>query len=204
MEKGSFFESVEKITMPIRVLILFGTVVLIGGLFVWFVYIPKGEDITKAKETIASLQRKLDQAKVRAQHLKKFEEELMLVDGQFQEALKLLPNEKEIPQLLRTITQLGSDSELQFRLFRPQREHQRDFFIEIPVSIEVSGTYHNVAVFFDRVGRMERIVNILNVSMKPIQDRSTTLVTNCDAVTYSFKGPTDANQKNQKKQKKKK
>jgi type IV pilus assembly protein PilO len=178
--------------MPIRILILVGTVVLIGGLFIWFIYIPKSEEITKAKEGIASLQRKLDQAKVRARHLEKFEAELALVDGQFQEALRLLPNEKEIPQLLRTITQLGSDSQLEFRLFRPQREQTKDFFIVIPVSIEVSGSYHNVAVFFDRVGRMERIVNILNVSMKPVQDLSTTLVTNCDAVTYSFKGPSDA------------
>ncbi|MBW1911633.1 MAG: type 4a pilus biogenesis protein PilO [Deltaproteobacteria bacterium] len=192
MEKGSFFESVGKIKMPIRILILVGTVVLIGGLFIWFVYIPKSEEITKVKQGIASLQRKLDHAKIRAKHLKKFEEELALVDGQFQEALRLLPNEKEIPQLLRTITQLGSDSQLEFRLFRPQREQTKDFFIVIPVSIEVSGSYHNVAVFFDRVGRMERIVNILNVSMKPVSSRSTTLITNCDAVTYSFKGPSDA------------
>ncbi len=64
--------------------------------------------------------------------------------------------------------------------------------MEIPVSIEVSGTYHNVAIFFDKVGQMERIVNILNVSMTPQKDRSTTLTTKCDAVTYRFKGDTDA------------
>lgn len=64
--------------------------------------------------------------------------------------------------------------------------------MEIPVSIEVSGTYHNVAVFFDKVGQMERIVNILNVSMTPQKERSTTLTTRCDAVTYRFKGETDA------------
>lgn len=63
--------------------------------------------------------------------------------------------------------------------------------MEIPVSIEVSGTYHDVALFFDRVGRMERIVNILNVSMKPKQERATTLTTTCDAVTFRFKGTTD-------------
>ena len=177
--------------MPVRIVILFGTVLLVGGLFVWLVYIPINDNITKGRAAIATLQTKLDRAKVRARGLKKFEAELAEVDAQFQEALNLLPNEKEIPQLLKTITQLGSDSQLEFRLFRPQKEHARDFFIEIPVSIEVSGTYHNVAVFFDRVGRMERIVNILNVAMKPVQDRSTTLITNCDAVTYSFKGPSD-------------
>ena len=64
--------------------------------------------------------------------------------------------------------------------------------MEIPVSIEVSGPYHNVAVFFDKVGQMERIINILNVSMTPQKERSTTLTTRCDAVTYRFKGETDA------------
>jgi type IV pilus assembly protein PilO len=58
----------------------------------------------------------------------------------------------------------------------------------VPISLEVRGTYHNVAVFFDKVGHMERIMNIRNVSMKPVSERSTTLVTTCDAITYRFKG----------------
>ncbi|MEE9610799.1 MAG: type 4a pilus biogenesis protein PilO, partial [Desulfatiglandales bacterium] len=120
------------------------------------------------------------------------------------QALRLLPNKKEIPRLLRSVTQLGSDSQLEFRLFSPQKERAQDFIMEIPVSIEVSGTYHNVAAFFDRVGRMERIVNILNVSMKPVKARSTTLITQCDAVTYRFKGGSDVGATRKKKKKTKK
>ena len=157
-----------------------------------FVYLPKSEEIAQTREEIAKLQQKLNQAIVRAKALKKFEAEYAEVDAQFQEALKLLPNTKEIPSLLKSITQLGTDSHLEFLLFSPQRERPQDFFMEIPVSIEVSGTYHNVAVFFDKVGQMERIVNILNVSMTPQKERSTTLTTRCDAVTYRFKGETDA------------
>jgi len=100
---------------------------------------------------------------------------------------------------LKGITQLGTDSQLEFRLFSPQKETPKDFYLEIPVSIEVSGSYHNVAMFFEKVGQMERIVNILNVSMTPLKDRSTTLNTKCDAVTYRFKGETDATQKDAKK-----
>jgi type IV pilus assembly protein PilO len=96
------------------------------------------------------------------------------VESQFAEALNLLPNTKEIPALLKTITQLGTDSQLEFVLFSPQRERPKDFYMEIPVSIQVSGSYHNVAVFFDKVGRMDRIINILNVDMKPEKERSTT------------------------------
>lgn len=192
MKTGALFEKIEKISMPIRIAIFLGTIVLLAGLFIWFFYLPKSEEIAQTRAEIATLQQKLNQAIVRAKALKKFEEEYAEVDAQFQEALKLLPNTKEIPSLLKSITQLGTDSQLEFLLFSPQRERPQDFFVEIPVSIEVSGTYHNVAVFFDKVGQMERIVNILNVTMTPQKDRSTTLTTRCDAVTYRFKGETDA------------
>ena len=192
MKTGALFEKVEKIKMPIRVSIFVGTIVLLAGLFISLIYLPKSQEIGQTREEIAKLQQKLNQAIVRAKALKKFEAEYAEVDAQFQEALKLLPNTKEIPSLLKAITQLGTDSQLEFLLFSPQRERPQDFFMEIPVSIEVSGTYHNVAVFFDKVGQMERIVNILNVSMTPQKDRSTILTTRCDAVTYRFKGETDA------------
>lgn len=191
MEKGSFIEKVEKIKMPFRIAILVGTIVVLAGLFIWFVYLPKTEEIKQVREQIVKLEAKLNQAKVRARALKKFEAEYAEVDAQFTEALKLLPNTKEIPTLLKAITQLGTDSQLEFVLFSPQRERPKDFYMEIPVSIEVSGSYHNVAVFFDKVGRMERIINILNVSMTPVRERSTTLTTKCDAVTYRFKGEAD-------------
>ena len=192
MKTGALFEKVEKIKMPIRIVIFLGTIVLLAGLFVWLVYLPYDEDITNSREAIAKLQTEINKAKARAANLKRFEGEYSEVDAQFQEALKLLPNTKEIPSLLKSITQLGTDSQLEFLLFSPQRERAQDFFMEIPVSIEVSGTYHNVAIFFDKVGQMERIVNILNVSMTPQKDRSTILTTRCDAVTYRFKGETDA------------
>jgi len=192
MNTGALFGKVEKIKMPIRIAIFLGTLVLLAGLFVYFVYLPKTEEIATTREEIAKLQQKLNQAVVRARALKKFEVEYAEVDAQFQEALRLLPNTKEIPSLLKSITQLGTDSNLEFLLFSPQRERGQDFFMEIPVSIEVSGTYNNVAIFFDKVGQMERIVNILNVSMTPQKERSTIVTARFDAVTYRFKGETDA------------
>ena len=201
MAEVSFFEKVEKIKMVHRVLILFGTIVLLGGLFIWFVYIPKTGQIASDKKEIEDLELKINQARIRAKSLGKFKAEMAKVDDQFKQALRLLPNQREIPSLLRSVTQLGSDSNLEFRLFSPKKERPRDFFIEIPVSVQVSGGYHDVAVFFDKVGRMERIINIIDVTMKPVKPRSTRLLTSCEAVTYRFKGSPDAKPK--KKQKKK-
>jgi type IV pilus assembly protein PilO len=192
MKTGALFEKVEKIKMPIRIAIFAGTIVILVAAFWYFIYDPYSTEIAQTEEKIAKLQTEINKAKARAANLRRFEAEYAEVDAQFQEALKLLPNTKEIPSLLKSITQLGTDSQLEFLLFSPQRERAQDFFMEIPVSIEVSGTYHNVAIFFDKVGQMERIVNILNVSMAPQKERSTTLTTRFDAVTYRFKGETDA------------
>jgi type IV pilus assembly protein PilO len=197
-EAGAFLERVEKIRMPVRIAIFAGTIVILVAVFVWFFYLPKTDEINKVNQRISQLQTKLNRAIVRARALKKFEVEYAEVNAQFQEALNLLPNTKEIPALLKSITQLGTDSQLEFRLFSPQRERARDFYMEIPVAIEVSGTYHDVAVFFDRVGRMERIINILNVSMQPVSERSTVLKTTCDAVTYRFKGDSNASKQGKK------
>ena len=184
----SLIEKVEKIKMLYRILILVGTFLLLASVFVFLVYLPKAEKISQAKKEIVGLQKQISKARITIKDLAKLEKEEALVDAQFKEALRLLPDKREIPNLLRSVTQLGSQSNLKFRLFRPMNERPRDFFIEIPVSVEVSGKYHNVAMFFDRVGRMKRIINILNVTMVPEKPLSTKLKTTCEAITFRFKG----------------
>ncbi|MDY6973625.1 MAG: type 4a pilus biogenesis protein PilO [Thermodesulfobacteriota bacterium] len=190
VEVALLVEKIEKIKMIYRVLILAGTLAVLGGIFISLVYIPKMEQIEKVSKEINGLRLKINQAKIKTRDLAKFEAEEAEVDAQFQMALELLPKEREIPSLLRNITQLGIDSNLEFHLFSPKKEIPRDFYIEIPVSIQVTGRYHDVAIFFDKVGRMKRIVNILGVSMRPAGGDSAELNTQCTAVTYRFKEKT--------------
>ena len=199
MAEGSFFEKIEKIKMPIRVLILVGTLVLLGGAFYFLVYQPKTDEIRRATDEVSDLKIRVMKAKRDSSRLPEVKAREVKVNAQFKQALKLLPNEKEVQSLLRNITKLGADSNLEFRLFSPRKESPEHFYFRLPVSIEVSGNYHDVATFFDKVGQMERIVNILNVSMKPRKARSTMLITKCEAVTYRFKGSPDVKAKKKKK-----
>jgi type IV pilus assembly protein PilO len=203
--KDSFFEKVEKIKMPIRILILVGTIVVLAGAFIWLYYIPRTADIADVENKNRKLAKELAEVKKRAKNLEEFERKFERVNLQLEEALKILPDSKEIPSLLTNITRLGRESGLEFMLFNPQAERSQGFYIEIPVSIRVSGTYHRVAQFFDKVGRMDRIVNILNVSMKPEEALSTQLITSCEAVTFQFKPEeeVEAEEKDNKKAKKK-
>lgn len=204
MPEGTFFEKIERIKKSYRILVFLLTIFVLAALFVYFVYLPKTGEISNITDDISHLKQRLVVAKKRAKNLAKFEEEQARVDARFREALKLLPNEREIPSLLGTVSQLGRESDLEFQLFSPQKENSQDFYIEIPVAIEVNGNYHNVATFFSKVGRMERIVNILDVSMKPEKELSTDLKTRCTAVTYRFKSKADEEKEKSKKKKKKK
>jgi type IV pilus assembly protein PilO len=191
MLPSALVETVERLKMPHRIAILAGTILLLAGAFIYFIYMPKTEEIERLTQDVQRLNNSIAQARIKAKSLAKFEEEYKTVSEQFQEALKLLPNEREIPALLRSITQQGADSKLEFVLFSPQKERAKDFYMEIPFSLEVNGQYHDVAVFFDKIGKMERIVNITEITMKPVAELSTNLNTKCEAVTYRFKGQVD-------------
>jgi type IV pilus assembly protein PilO len=119
---------------------------------------------------------------------------------QFKTAMRALPEKEEIPSLLTSISRSGQDVGLEFLSFEPKSEVRKEFYAEIPVAMQVKGGYHDLAIFFDKVARLSRIVNIKNIEMGRAKD-STDLNTKCTAVTYKFVEP--APPKNKKKKKKK-
>ena len=97
----------------------------------------------------------------------------------------------------------GQDVGLEFLEFTPKSEVRKEFYAEIPVSIKVNGGFHDLAIFFDKVARLSRIVNIKNIDMGPGKD-SQELNTSCTAVTYKFVEPAPKKPSKKKKKKKKK
>ena len=180
-------EKVEKISRTKRIGIFVLTILILAGCFFYLVYMPKKEDARQLQEAVENLERRLKVAKIRAQKIDEFRAEFEQTEKQLKNAMRLLPDKKEIPSLLKSITQLGIDSNLDFVLFMPGSEKPRDFYVEIPVAIEVKGEYREVARFFDKVRQMERVVNIENISMKPEKELSNRLIARCNAVTYRFK-----------------
>jgi len=98
-------------------------------------------------------------------NLPKFRKENEELKIKFKELLKLLPNTKEIPSLLTNISNLAQDCGLEILLFKPQKEIPRGFYADIPVEMQVNGDYHNIGHFFDKVSKLERIVNIADISI---------------------------------------
>ena len=157
----------------------------------WLVYLPKIGELSRVEREITGFEQKISRTLSNVKDLARYEEELAQLDARFRKVLKLLPDQEEIPSLLRSITHLERGSNIEFLLFQPKEERIRGFFIEIPVSIEVKGNYHDVALFFDQVARMDQIVNISDVSIRPVSEHSTKLITRCEAVTFRFRENSD-------------
>ncbi|RLC31997.1 MAG: hypothetical protein DRH37_01710 [Deltaproteobacteria bacterium] len=186
METADLIEKIEKIKLIYRILILVGTLMLLVGLFVWLVYVPKTEEIAVISKKNMALTRQINEAKQKTKNLSKFEADVAQVEAQYKEALTLLPKKEEIPSLLRNITELGMACNLEFTSFSPSKGPAQGMYTEIPVSIQIKGRYHDVLLFFDKISKMKRIVNIRNVTMSPTGE-DTMLNVSCQAVTYKFK-----------------
>ena len=197
-------DACEKMKKGHRLLIFVGTFLLLGGGFFYFVWMPMTSEIQHTEKEVTDLKDKIRMAKIQARQLAKFKETETRLDKELLKAVKLLPHRREIPTLLAEVSELGIKSNLQFRLFSPEKEDLKEFYVEIPVSIEVSGRYRDVALFFDRVKNMGRIVNIVNISITPQKELSTNLITRCKAITYRFKTEADIEKENREKAKKKK
>jgi len=163
--------------------------VIIPVAIFYFVFFQPNAEKTKGLESkIATVQKQLREVKAKAANLARFEKELEIAQANFFEKAALLPNEKEIPQLLKDISSLGRTAGLDFLTFKPLADIPRDFYSEIPITINVRGPYHNMGFFFDQVSKLERIVTVSNVKMGSPKKEAGEMVlkSDCRLVTYRF------------------
>jgi type IV pilus assembly protein PilO len=156
--------------------------------FYFAYYQPKEQQTQQLLGRKSTLEQELNEVKLRAADLAKFEQELAAAEELYQQAAILLPKDKEIPQLLRDISALGRSANLDFLTFTPLADIPKDFYAEIPVTIDVRGPYHNVGYFFDQVSKLERIVSVSNVKMSAPKKEGAEMFLNsdCRLVTYRF------------------
>lgn len=161
---------------------------LVFGLYGYLFYQPARQELIQAEQKERDLQRKVSEVRAIVSNLAAFEKELAELEQRLKMALRQLPDSKELPVLLTDITSLGKDAGLEFRLFKPKPEVAREFYAEVPIEIEFSGTYHDIARFFDKVSRLPRIVNVSRMAMSPssADALATVLSVRGEATTFRF------------------
>ena len=182
------FDKVFKLPTKQKALLLVLILAAVAAAFIFGLIRPKYEEYKGLQAKLSTLGNQIQENKKVADNLPRLKKEYEQLKIQLDAALTELPNEKEIPTLLTSITNLGKGVGLDFLLFKPKPEQPKDFYSEVPVDIVVAGSFINVANFFSAVGNLPRIVNISNVSVSDIKnvgDR-TLLKVNCLATTFRF------------------
>ncbi len=163
-------------------------IVLEGAGFFFGLYQPKLNELKVLQEKLETLRTEIRDTRKIADNLPKFKADYAKLQQELESALTELPNQKEIPTLLTSITSAGKGAGLDFLIFRPKPEQSKDFYAEVPVDIAVNGPFHSVASFFVSVGALPRIVNMNNVNISDIKNDKgrTTIKVTCLATTFRF------------------
>jgi type IV pilus assembly protein PilO len=146
--------------------ILAGLVVFLLVIGYFYVYLPGDDQVTKLAEEITGVRGDRDRKKALSVNLPKLQKELQEWDAKLRAAVAQLPDRKEIPDLLSSLSTKAREAGLEILLFRPRAENFQEFYAEIPVDIVVRGGFFNAVTFFDEVGKLNRLVNIDNIDLK--------------------------------------
>ena len=164
---------------------------LICGAFYWFSYAEALEQEKTKEAALAVLQKEIRALEATANRLPEFQREVQALEARLETLKRILPPQKEMPDLMRRVQYLAAQSSLAIAKFNPAPTAQRDFYVEVPVNLDVVGTYHNLGAFFDRISRMSRLVNIGNVKIKAQSKQviNNTIAVSVVATTYVYQEP---------------
>ena len=161
--------------------VLFFLILVAGAFFDWR---DQFEALDKAQDEEVKLREAYASKKAKAVNLDLYVQQLKEIEQSFGALLKQLPNKSEMDALLTDINQAGLGRGLQFELFRPAtQERMADFYAELPISVRITGNYHDMGAFASDVAQLPRIVTLNDVGI--VNDKGT-LTMEATAKTYRY------------------
>lgn len=178
---------VSKIPVAQRLAILaISALALVAGTYFLSIS-PLEEQIARTNKQINQLDASLVQKKAIARDLTRYRVEVERLKQRLNEALTLLPNEAEIPELLQKLASLVEQSDCTMENFEPMSEISAGFYARIPVKMAVTGNFHAIAVFFDKVSKLSRIVNVSDIVLEDPQPVNKRVVLKAEFLATTFK-----------------
>ena len=187
---GSLPASVKAVLLGMLFLVL----LVLGYYFLWS---PALDSLDAAKEKEQALRKVFLEKKAQAINLDEYKKQMVEIERTFGALLKQLPDKAQMDGLLTDINQAGLARGLEFELFKPGQETQADFYAEMPISIRVLGTYHDLGAFATDISKLSRIVTLNDISVstmnkeasketKPVAVKDAVLVMEATARTYRY------------------
>ena len=183
-------DQVAKLPGAARAGIALGVALLLAGAYFGLMYRGASENLERLRARELELQRKLSEVRSIAANIGEFEEEIANLELKLQKILRQLPNDKEIEVLLTDISNLGKTAGIEIKSFKRKGEVVHGFYAEVPIDLEIEGTYHELARFFDMLAELPRIVNMGALSIKVAKENmeATVLKVQGTATTFRFVG----------------
>jgi type IV pilus assembly protein PilO len=167
-----------------------GAFVILGvvgvGLFYQYYEVPTRAEMAGRQSQLKALQADIAKGQETAKKLPEFRAQVDELEGRLSNLRAVLPEEKDAGDLLRRLQTVATQSNLQIRAFKPAATITKTLHAEWPIQLELDGTFHNLAIFFDRVGKFTRIINISGVDIqgKTQPEPNSTITARCVATTF--------------------
>ena len=156
------------------------------GAFVYYYEMPVRADFASREAQLEALKKDISMGVNTARKLPEFKRQVADLEVRLANLKAVLPEEKDAADLLRRMQTVATQSNLTIKTFKPAPTVTKQLHAEWPINLELEGTYHNLALFFDRVSKFTRIVNIssLDVKGKDKSDANATISASCVATTF--------------------
>lgn len=166
LDKEKLLELIINTPWQKKLLVLGGIIVGVAVVFYFLIISPAVKDIDRLKNQIKSLEATYNEKQGIANDLASFRREVEKLNQELKDALTLLPNSAEIPELLSRLSEVLEKSGLKMEVFELGMETPMGFYANVPIKIEVTGSFHEILVFFDKVAKLPRIINISDITLK--------------------------------------
>lgn len=137
--------------------------------FMPFFFQPRKARIEALTADYEKISADLEKARKTVGNLEKLEEEYERLHEKWMAAQSLLPQEKEVAELLRKVTRAGNQAGVDFQLFQPQEPINKEFIAENPVKVRIKGQYHQLGVFLSKVANLDRIINVSDIRITSVE-----------------------------------
>ncbi len=149
--------------------------VIVSGLLIYFfVWSARVPDLDAAEGQELQLRNEFHEKHAKATNLAVYKQQLEDIEKSFGAMLRQLPSKTEVPNLLVDISQTGLAAALEEKLFQPGQEIKRDFYAELPIHIQLTGSYHEFGAFVSGIAALPRIVTLHDIQITPVSKGGTT------------------------------
>ena len=167
-----------------------GAFVVVAGLALfgfWNFYVSDMQaDIDARRARLTTARAEVARGVATARRLPEFQAQVTELEQQLDSLRAVLPEEKDVAEILRRVEGLAIQSNLKIQRFTPQAARQDALYMALPIKLQAEGTYHDLAMFFDRISKFHRIINVSDILIKakPDQQPNATIVAECTATTF--------------------